>query len=774
MVLETFAAISLAGNVVQFADFSAKLFSQAKEIYTGTTGHSKDALNIIAITKSLREQCRSLSAATTRPATALDNSSGSPDLHGVALQELAKVCQEAAEELLGVLDSLEAKGSGSKQRKWESFRTCLRAAWKKDKIEEMAQRIDSARLQLILLLQQTDISTNLSLTSAISNHALESQQAFSDVKEQLGKIRSDILDDVALVREEPAATQNEDSNSARNSLSRTIPSVQSIDTLINNANNINEVLRATRHVLQTLRFSSMDDRSELIQVAHHDTCLQAFDEKLRSWFASDEPLCWVSGKPGSGKSTFMKFLSTYEQTTTELRNWAGQRQLVTASHYFWISGNPLQKSQEGLMRTILHDLLSKEPHLVPHVIPKHWMAALQDVTPEAKLEHEYLYPWTVKDLKEAFQKVTSHESEFCYCIFIDGLDEFSGDKDDLIETTNALHSLPNVKLCVSSRPWNIFESSFGHYPKLYMEELNTNDIKLCVKNYLEDLEEFKELEEEDGKLTEITQEIVGNARGVFLWVYLVVRELRNGLRNYDSLTILQQRLRKFPTDLDGFFRHIFNSMDEIYWTPAARIFQIALFAESPLRAITYFWIGRDDIDLDTVIRIKPNFLEPSILRKRQSRVAKTLNGRLMGLLECNLERIDNSTGFEAATVDFLHRTVRDFLKTSEMQERLREWSLPGFDPYHLLCKALLADVKTSPQYSSTPGVSGLKPQPLNSWAKAFSYARMRCDARLAESTFHNEADVLGPIFSEKYFRVVRSMENSLELTCRSFEEGDVS
>ncbi|KAL5348786.1 hypothetical protein ACLOAV_006208 [Pseudogymnoascus australis] len=49
------------------------------------------------------------------------------------------------------------------------------------------------------------------------------------------------------------------------------------------------------------------------------------------WLEEDHGLYWITGKPGSGKSTLMKFISAYPNTRKHLQTWAGGRKLVTAS-----------------------------------------------------------------------------------------------------------------------------------------------------------------------------------------------------------------------------------------------------------------------------------------------------------------------------------------------------------------------------------------------------------------------------------------------------------
>jgi hypothetical protein len=53
-----------------------------------------------------------------------------------------------------------------------------------------------------------------------------------------------------------------------------------------------------------------------------------------------------------------------------------------------------------------------------------------------------------------------------FCFFVDGLDEFFGKPADLIDYLKSVAVLLNVKLCVASRPWPVFEDAFDQCPSL--------------------------------------------------------------------------------------------------------------------------------------------------------------------------------------------------------------------------------------------------------------------------------------------------------------------
>src|SRR5262249_35473351 len=65
----------------------------------------------------------------------------------------------------------------------------------------------------------------------------------------------------------------------------------------------------------------------------------------------------------------MKFLCTYDHTTQYLRTWADDRKLVFAKFFFWRPGTKLQKSLNGLYRSILYNIAEGCPELIPVAFP---------------------------------------------------------------------------------------------------------------------------------------------------------------------------------------------------------------------------------------------------------------------------------------------------------------------------------------------------------------------------------------------------------------------
>lgn len=59
------------------------------------------------------------------------------------------------------------------------------------------------------------------------------------------------------------------------------------------------------------------------------------------------------------------------------------------------------------------------------------------------------------------QTISLAASTAKFYFFIDGVDDCSGDHSEMVHLLKDFSKLPNVKLCVASRPWNVFEDASG-------------------------------------------------------------------------------------------------------------------------------------------------------------------------------------------------------------------------------------------------------------------------------------------------------------------------
>lgn len=459
-------------------------------------------------------------------------------------------------------------------------------------------------------------------------------------------------------------------------------------------------------LLKSLWYQGMQDRQQTVSSAYSKTLNWIFDGSVPEsykvpkpgfieWLEHEDGIFWVHGKPGSGKSTLMKFFANHPKTKRHLERWAhyDRKRLVFASHFFWIAGGTLQRSQKGLLQTLLFNLLRDCPDLVPCVYPDH-------ETTRYPADYE---EWSFQELKEALIRLKL-QTEVRICLFIDGLDEYDpdtheGSYEDLIKTLVGISESPNIKICVSSRSWYVFNDAFnkgegGEVSKwvVTLEDLNRPDIEAYVRSSFSDNKRFKDLSNRDLRYPALLEQIVQRSQGVFLWIFLVVRSLLKGLTFADRVSDLQKKLNRIPDDLNGYFEQILDSVDEFYLKETAEIFQIMLRSQSgvPLLAFSFFF----EEDHDYAFKIQgwcPMESQEASYRCDETR--RRLDGRCRGLVEEDTSPSRSTYGY--GKVRFLHRTVRDFLENKAM-ERLFSRLDPQFDADVSAARSYVALIKTVP------------------------------------------------------------------------------
>jgi hypothetical protein len=548
--------------------------------------------------------------------------------------------------------------------------------------------------------------------SLLDTLSRSNRQVGADMTTQISRLKLDVKDMLEKFRKEMKVLKDTQSQGASSqSGPRVLPHPhgdQDYDHIVAMLDNYREResdITISLILLDSICFEQMKFRHAKIPEVHPETFDWVFAAKFKSWAQSTDPIFWISGKPGSGKSTLMKHIVDNKQTPDLLAGWSDKKNLVIASYFFWINGTSLQRSQEGLLRALLFDAIHQSPSLIKHALPEAWKAVSDRLVSGIGWGAP---PWTREGLLDAFQRISTVEDmETKLCVFVDGLDEYDGDHEDLLKTVRHLRKL-GVKLCIASRPWNVFEDAFGSdiEKKIYMQELNTPDMERFVDDRLRSHPNFARLANREAN--EITTEIVEKSQGVFLWVHLVVRSLLEGLRNQDSLKLLQKRLRAFPSDLNEFFRHMFDSLDPIYRTHLAHMFQVALAASRPLSPIAYWFLDRIEDDPNMVLEGPVQSCTSQDVAEKIREVTVHVNGRSKGLLEVGISHAlapynrDKALDFHfydncavEASVDFLHRTVRDFLMIPEMQNILSAWQDQDFQPNLAICKIMLAEYKYS-------------------------------------------------------------------------------
>ncbi|KAK1752365.1 hypothetical protein QBC47DRAFT_306088 [Echria macrotheca] len=686
---DPFTVLGATSSILTLVEFSWKLLSSAAAVYR--TGESKDHAVLSTIAADIRQLAAPIVA--------------SPE-YDQSLRDMIKESEAIAKALLDALEALKIQG---KATVWKSFMVALKDVWKRKDIDAFSQRLVKLQSQVASHVQMVVMNRVSAMSRALADMERANKDLGVNMRTGFEGLRKDIIaaaEKAALNDsndDAPALEVSENTDSlARGSAAGFSANLRDLSGTLTHLWNARRTTGENLTVLRSLYFNQIRTRYQKIPTAHAETFEWIFrpetsdDPRTRQiqftrWLRDRDGVFWIQGKPGSGKSTLMKFISQHDETEHLLKIWAGDKELVLASYYFWYAGTPLQKSQVGLFRSILFDILRRFPTLIPRVIELR--AGMKD-----DLNDDW--SWTVDELLSICRTVLADASSAKFCIFLDGLDEYEEGRlapEDLVESVQALTRIPNVKLCVSSRPWSVFADAFGSTDSsLKLEDLTRRDIYQYTSDKLNGNRQFAKMVKVAPACPDLVEEVTERARGVFLWVYLVVRNLLTGLTNGDSIHLLQSRLEMFPEDLDGFFRHMIATIPQMYRHHTLRLFEMVKSAPEPQYAMAFSFVDEVETDPELLLSLPIHKMLDSEIEWRLDQVRRRLDARGKGLLELIVD--DKLGPYTGSKIDFLHRTVYEFLHRSDGLGVLFQDNQTSNSPSTplVMCAALLATLKRDP------------------------------------------------------------------------------
>ena len=262
-----------------------------------------------------------------------------------------------------------------------------------------------------------------------------------------------------------------------------------------------------------------------------------------------------------------------------MSHWSNDKDLVIYSYFFWNIGSPLQKYYVGFLRSLLFQIAEQRGDLVSIMMRN-------EMTPRARSSEAHepglMYAWTKERLDEALQRFLAKQPpSISVCIFIDGLDEFEGNEDSLMNTIRLLSQSSRTRVCISSRPEQIYRQGFADSPQLRLQDLNRHDIQQMTSKQLgTELEKsFPHLKRE---IKILINDLISRSQGIFLWVNLIIKDLQRGLRNKDNLQELRERLDDMPDTVHGVYDHMLNRLDKPYLREATKYFHFLMALQEPL------------------------------------------------------------------------------------------------------------------------------------------------------------------------------------------------
>lgn len=711
--MDPVTAFGLAVNILTVIDLSAKILSKAAEIRSKGSGISVSDNRIV--TQSLDSCCTKLIEWKEKSKIAPDAADSENTVLGELAQEAINIAKDIQESLPKIRDEATL---------WESLHDAVLDVWGSGKLEEKMKRLEMMRNQL-------QFQIIVSMKAKIDLLTLKEHTASQNLDDQTRRLIEAILageeatrselDTHVLVLQKKLGAHDDLVVQQHAEVMNAVRSISARpQDVIERANHP----AVTRRIIDSLWFTRMSDRYEDIKPSFQNTFEWIFSEgngavssscTFMEWISSGSGVYWVSGKAGSGKSTLMKYISQSDRTVQALQEWAGDRQLIMADHWFYDQGtNTLQKSLSGLLRSILRDVIQGNAEYAPLLFPD------QFVTGRGFAD----FP-TLNQLKNAFGRLlTIGLPHVCVGLLIDGLDEYSATEREHFEIAEEFKSTSlssHVKIIVSSRPEVAFETTFTDCSKLRLHDLTLSDRTLYVANRLNSHRRIGYLMEQDpkkqGAVQSLIESTVEKSEGIFLWVRLVIDSLLEELNQCDTLLALQAILNKFPSGLENLFLHMLGRIPQDRRRSGFQLLQVvrrnldtvemrSKWVENGMEAvndnITAVCLSVAHVDISTVIDLKIAVLNETdmqdIIHKVDHRLRKNCAG-LLELLESNSATNGETAGSDPdPCVKFVHRSVAEFLdqQRSVDSEFLNALTDTAFDTDISLISGFLMMLKRSP------------------------------------------------------------------------------
>lgn len=694
--MDPISALSLVANIFAVISFTGEVLSTATQIKD--KGKVERHGELFLLSRDLKKTAGRLRFSIEGPSVGKESQHNEADMEII---ELASKAVETASHVSDLMDKFRPKDMAI----WNVIKKTGLTILRKREIDEAEQRLKDLRDQL-------NFRVVVSLRDKMDAHSTLSSEAFMALDSQTREIATKFLESQVGLDAILSAQLDSNRQAARRhqeimaSLGKCEPEEQG--PFISSEPNSRKLLwNMDRAFRSSLWYPTMEKRQQGIWSPHKGTL---------DWVLQDSPgertvpwddfkhfvtkgcgTYWITGKAGSGKSTLMKYVNTNPKLDDSLAEWAAGREIFKASFYFYYLGTEMQKSEIGLLRSLVLSLLSRhqkpepvfwrgeEQRFFTHLGPQNLALDTERIKiafPErfesmqlSSKRPESFEP-SRNELLVALNRIFQHTPHSRFFLSIDGLDEYdAGDTamSDLAEILKAICKRENVKAVISSRPWAVFEDAFAASPRLRLHQLTHDDISFYVSDKMQNDHRMQKLlrfhPEESQALME---EIVEASAGVFLWVRLVVQSLMEGLVNRDGVADMQLRLRNLPTDLDELYQVMLKRVPESYRRQTSKLLELVYYGTRDKWKLSLFGLHYAfELGEEAVLRAP---MEPWPSEEMDwvfESMERIIQSRCLGFVEVvHLDTIWLAHGPDTfdtrskqkSAVRFIHRSAVEFLR----------------------------------------------------------------------------------------------------------------
>ncbi|KAM5342879.1 hypothetical protein ACJ41O_013845 [Fusarium nematophilum] len=254
-------------------------------------------------------------------------------------------------------------------------------------------------------------------------------------------------------------------------------------------------------------------------------------------------LLWIKGDPGKGKTMLLCGIinELKEQTANPLS-------------YFFCQGTDSRiNNATAVLRGLIYLLVDQQPSLVQHIRKKYHNAG-KDV-------FEDMNAWWA--LSEIFTNILQDPNLKSTFLIIDALDECETDLAKLLDLIVQHSTSSRVKWIVSSRNRLDIEQKLGvdrSRARLSLEsKQNAECVSQAVDTYIRhSVSQLPSIQGDQGRQDELREEMHQKANGTFLWVSLVIKELKE-VEDWEILQVVNE----MPSDLKEVYGRMVKQIQQL-------------------------------------------------------------------------------------------------------------------------------------------------------------------------------------------------------------------
>lgn len=266
--------------------------------------------------------------------------------------------------------------------------------------------------------------------------------------------------------------------------------------------------------------------------------------------------------------------------------------------------------------------------------------------------------WSRRSLEKVLLDVLGQTStELDITFFLDAVDEYDGSPEFistfLKDLSQRKFAMTRIKICCSSRPWKTFTDHFSGSPGFQMHDHTQGDIRqYCLANINYDLPSARQL-------YELVPNLVERAKGVFLWVKLVLEDLTKVSADDEAVdearlrASLKSKVESLPEELDDYYVTIIRRIPEhLRWD--TYVILETLSRESGSMNHRGLLAVLECSTTRTVLESRERLQQLDSLSKRE--IETRLRVRSGGLVEV-----------VGAYAQMMHQTVKDFVQRARFK-----------------------------------------------------------------------------------------------------------